>query len=382
MFCLGPFHVGLEALCQSNSGIFKGFIMTGITISDLAKRIGAPFEGNGALVVTSAGEPKTADAGHIALAMDPKFAPALTTGAARAAVLWEGADWQSFGLEAAILVRRGRLAMAGITASFDAGLGLAKGVHPSAVIDSSVTLGDDVSIGPLVVIGAGAVIGDRCQIAPQVTVGTGVHIGADAVIHAGVRIGACAQIGARIFIQPGAVIGADGFSFVTQEVSAVEQARESLGANVEAKGQSWLRIASIGGVIIGDDVEIGANVTIDQGTIRATQIGSGSKLDNQVHIGHNVIVGQHCLLCGQVGIAGSTVLGDFCVMGGQAGAADNITIGSGAIIGAGSGVLSNVPKGKAMMGYPAVAMQTHIDMYKSLRRLPRLLKDLASKKGT
>lgn len=354
--------------------------MTGITISDLAQRIGAPFEGNGAYVVTSASEPAAATADDIALAMDPKFAPKLHDSAARAAVLWEGADWQSFGLEAAILVRRGRLAMAGITASFDAGLGLAQGVHPSAVVDPTATIGDDVCIGPLTVVGAGAVIGDRSQIAPQVTVGADVHIGPDAVIHAGVRIGAKAQIGARIFIQSGAVIGADGFSFVTQKVSAVEQARESLGANVEAKGQSWLRIASIGGVEIGDDVELGANVTIDQGTIRATKIGSGCKLDNQVHIGHNVIVGKHCLLCGQVGIAGSTVLGDFCVMGGQAGAADNITIGSGAIIGAGSGVLSNVAKGKAMMGYPAVAMGTHIDMYKSLRRLPRVLKELARKK--
>lgn len=354
--------------------------MTGITIADLAQRIGAPYEGNGNLVVTSASEPATAGHDDLALAMDPKFAPDVSAGGARAAVLWDGADWQSFGLDAAILVCRGRLAMAGITATFDAGLGLQDGIHPSAVIDPTATLGADVKIGPLVVIGANAVIGDRCQIAPQATVGAGVSIGEDAVIHSGVRIGAAARLGARIFIQPGAVIGADGFSFVTQEKSAVEETRESLGASVEAKGQSWMRIASIGGVVIGDDVEIGANVTIDQGTIRATQIGSGSKLDNQVHIGHNVIVGAHCLLCGQVGIAGSTVLGDYCVMGGQAGAADNITIGSGAIIGAGSGVLSNVPKGKAMMGYPAVAMQSHIDMYKSLRRLPRILKSLTDKK--
>lgn len=354
--------------------------MTGITIADLAQRIGAPYEGNGNLVVTNANEPATAGHDDLALAMDPKFAPDVSAGGARAAVLWDGADWQSFGLDAAILVRRGRLAMAGITATFDAGLGLQDGIHPSAVIDPTATLGADVKIGPLVVIGANAVIGDRCQIAPQATIGAGVSIGEDAVIHSGVRIGAAARLGARIFIQPGAVIGADGFSFVTQEKSAVEETRESLGASVEAKGQSWMRIASIGGVVIGDDVEIGANVTIDQGTIRATQIGSGSKLDNQVHIGHNVIVGAHCLLCGQVGVAGSTVLGDYCVMGGQAGAADNITIGSGAIIGAGSGVLSNVPKGKAMMGYPAVAMQSHIDMYKSLRRLPRILKSLTDKK--
>lgn len=354
--------------------------MTQVTISDLAAQIGAAFVGNGDLIVTGASEPADAGPQDLALAMDPKFAPALADGQAKAAVLWADADWQSLGLEAAILVSRGRLAMAGITKGFDAGLGLEPGVHSSAVVDPSAQIGANVSIGPLVVIGKNAVIGDGAQIAPQVSIGAGVRIGADATIHAGVRIGAQAQIGDRIVIQPGAVIGADGFSFVTQEKSAVEETRESLGADVSAGGQSWLRIASIGGVIIGDDVELGANVTIDQGTIRATQIGTGSKLDNQVHIGHNVIIGQHCLLCGQVGVAGSTVLGDYCVMGGQAGAADNITIGAGAIIGAGSGVLSNVAKGKAMMGYPAVAMQTHIDMYKSLRRLPRVLRDLAAQK--
>jgi UDP-3-O-[3-hydroxymyristoyl] glucosamine N-acyltransferase len=376
---LATFPWTLEAIMYIYANRTKGFTMTGITISDLAQRIGAPFEGNGDVVVLSACEPAAATQTDLALAMDPKFASDISIGAARAAVLWDGADWKSLGLEAAIMVRRGRLAMATITASFDAGLGVASGIHPSAVIDPSAQIGADVCIGPLVVIGADAVIGPRCQIAPQVSIGADVVIGADAVIHAGVRIGAKAQIGDRIYIQPGAVIGADGFSFVTQQKSAVEEARETLGASVEAQGQSWLRIASIGGLTIGDDVEIGANVTIDQGTIRATQIGSGSKLDNQVHIGHNVIIGAHCLLCGQVGVAGSTVLGDFCVMGGQAGAADNITIGSGAIIGAGSGVLSNVPKGKAMMGYPAVAMQTHIDMYKSLRRLPRILKTLVGR---
>lgn len=353
--------------------------MTGITIADLAARIGAPFEGNGALIVERASEPADAGGTDLALAMDPKFAPMIAKGHAKAAVLWQDADWQALGLEAAILVRRGRLAMAGVTATFDAGLGLDQGVHPTAVIDPTAQIAEGAAIGPLVVIGANVRIGRNARVAPHVSIGAGVTIGDDALIHAGARIGARAQIGDRIIIQSGAVIGADGFSFVTEQKSAVEETRESLGASVEAEGQMWLRIASIGGVVIGDDVELGANVTIDQGTIRPTKIGSGSKLDNQVHIGHNVVVGQHCLLCGQVGVAGSTVLGDYCVMGGQAGAADNITIGSGAIIGAGSGVLSNVPKGKAMMGYPAVAMQTHIDMYKSLRRLPRVLRDLARK---
>ncbi|SFI81961.1 UDP-3-O-(3-hydroxymyristoyl)glucosamine N-acyltransferase [Celeribacter neptunius] len=347
-----------------------------ITIAELATRLNAPFEGNGEVIVSGAAEPQDAGATDLALAMDPRFAPNIAKGEARAAVLWQGADWAGLGLEAAILVSRGRLAMAGITASFDAGLGLEPGVHPTAVIDPSAEIGEGAAIGPLVVIGKGAKIGKNARIAQHVSIGAHVRIGDDALIHAGVKIGAGATIGDRLIAQPGGVVGADGFSFVTAEKSAVEEARESLGETVEAEGQAWLRIASIGSVVIGDDVELGANVTIDQGTIRATRIGDGTKLDNQVHIGHNVVVGRHCLLCGQVGVAGSTVIGDFCVMGGQAGAADNLKIGAGAIIGAGTGVLSNVPKGKAMMGYPAVAMQTHVEMYKALRRLPRVMSKL------
>lgn len=347
-----------------------------ITIKELAARLGVSFEGDGTAMVRRACEPQEAGPDDLALAMDPKFAPALAQGRAEAAVLWAGADWAALGLKAAILVSRGRLAMAGVTAAFDPGLGLEPGVHPTAVIDATAEIGAGAAIGPLVVIGRGAKIGENARIAAHVSIGADVVIGADALLHPGVKIGARARIGDRLIAQPGAVVGADGFSFVTQEKSHVEEARESLGSAVEAEGQAWLRIASIGSVVIGDDVELGANVTIDQGTIRPTQIGDGTKLDNQVHIGHNVVVGRHCLLCGQVGVAGSTVIGDFCVMGGQAGAADNITIGSGAIIGAGTGVLSNVPKGKAMMGYPAVAMQTHVEMYKALRRLPRILSKL------
>ncbi|MCA0043868.1 UDP-3-O-(3-hydroxymyristoyl)glucosamine N-acyltransferase [Celeribacter litoreus] len=347
-----------------------------ITIAELAATLNAPFEGDGTLVVAGAAEPQDAGETDLALAMDPRFAPNIAKGQAKVAVLWDGADWADLGLEAAILVKRGRLAMAGVTAAFAAGLGLEPGIHPAAVVDPSAEIGAGAAIGPFVVIGKDVKIGANAQIAPHVSIGAQAQIGDDALIHAGVKIGARVVIGNRLIAQPGGVVGSDGFSFVTAEKSHVEEARESLGADVAAEGQAWMRIASIGAVVIGDDVELGANVTIDQGTIRPTRIGDGTKLDNQVHIGHNVIVGRHCLLCGQVGVAGSTVIGDYCVMGGQAGAADNLTIGSGAIIGAGTGVLSNVAKGKAMMGYPAVAMQTHVEMYKALRRLPRFMAKL------
>ncbi len=189
-----------------------------------------------------------------------------------------------------------------------------------------------------------------------------------------VRIGDGVVIGARFICQPGAVIGADGMAFTTAEKNAVEQARATLGAETApTTGQSWLRIHSLGGVIIGDDVELGANSCIDRGTIRATRIGNGTKIDNLVHIAHNVEVGRDCLFAGQVGIAGSTRIGNHVVFGGQVGVSDNISVGDGVVAGGGSKLMTKVPAGRVVLGYPAVRMDTHIDMYKALRRLPRMM---------
>ncbi len=168
-------------------------------------------------------------------------------------------------------------------------------------------------------IGAGTEIGPGARIASHVSIAEGCRIGADALILQGARIGPRVTIGARFICQPGAVIGGDGFSFVTPEKSGVEAVRETLGSRESAAAQSWTRIHSLGSVRIGDDVEVGANACIDRGTIRDTEVGSGSKLDNLVHLGHNVIVGRDCLLCGQVGIAGSARIGDRVVLGGNAG---------------------------------------------------------------
>ena len=180
--------------------------------------------------------------------------------------------------------------------------------------------------------------------------------------------------------QPGARVGSDGFSFVTPEKSNVETARESLGANVETSEQSWSRIHSLGAVTIRDDVEVGANSCVDSGTIRPTEIGNGTKLDNQVHVGHNVVIGRDCLLCGQVGIAGSVDIGNNVVLGGKVGVSDNVFIGDNVVAGGGSSILSNVPAGRAVLGYPAVKMDSHIESYKALRRLPRLMRDVAALK--
>ena len=270
----------------------------GHRIGDIAKALGAEAEGDLALVVTGASEPQAAGPDQLALAMDPRYADGIVKGKARAAVVWPGADWRAMGLKAAIFAPRSRLAMAGLTRLMDPGPAIVPGVHPLAVVDPSTEIGDSAAIGPFVVIGAGVVIGPGARIASHVSIAEGARIGAEALILQGARIGARVTIGDRFICQPGAVIGADGFSFVTPEKSGVEEIRETLGSRAEIKDQTWTRIHSLGAVTIGDDVEIGANVCIDRGTIRDTLIGSGTKMDNLVHIGHNVQIGRDCLLCG------------------------------------------------------------------------------------
>ncbi len=342
------------------------------TIRDIAAALGAEAAGDLDLTILRAAEPQAATATDLALAMDPKYAEGLGRGAARAALLWPGADWQALGLEAAIFAPRSRLAMAGLSRMLDPGPRIAPGIHPMTVIDASAEIGEGAAIGPFVTIGAGVRIGPRARIASHASIAEGAEIGADALILQGARIGAGVRIGDRLICHPGAVIGADGFSFVTPEKSGVEEIRTTLGQRDAIREQSWTRIHSLGAVRLGDDVELGANSTIDRGTIRDTSVGRGTKIDNLVHIGHNVQVGEDCLLCGQVGVAGSTRIGSRVVLAGKVGVNDNIFIGDDVIAGGGSNIFTNVPAGRVILGNPAVKMETQVEINKALRRLPRL----------
>jgi len=348
------------------------------TVRDIAAALGAEAVGDLNIVIARASEPAMAGPDDLALAMDAKYAPGLAVGRARAALLWPGADWRALGLHAAIFAPRGRLAMAGLSRMLDNGPDIAPGIHAMSVVHPTAILGENAAVGPFVTIGAGAVIGADARIASHVSIEAGAVIGAGAMILQGARIGAGVVIGDRFICQPGAVIGADGFSFVTPEKSGVEQIRETLGQRDTITAQRWTRIHSLGAVTIGDDVEIGANCAIDRGTIRNTTIGSGTKLDNLVHVGHNVQVGSDCLLCGQVGIAGSARIGNRVVLGGQCGVNDNIFIGDDVICGGATKVFTNVPSGRVMLGYPAVKMETHVDIQKALRRLPKLATRVAA----
>lgn len=352
------------------------------TVETIARALAARAEGDLSLPIEGASEPQSAGPRQIALAMSEKYIPGLAQGKALAAILPEGTDWQALGLKAAIFVARPRLAMAGLSKAFDPGPEIAPGIHPTAVIDPTAEIGAGAAIGPFVVIGRGVRIGEGARIAAHACISEDVKIGEQALVLQGVKIGARVVIGDRFIAQPGAVIGSDGFSFVTPEKSGVEEIRETLGQRDSITEQSWTRIHSLGTVVIGDDVELGANVCIDRGTVRATMIGSGTKLDNLVHIGHNVQVGRDCLLCGQVGIAGSSRIGDRVVMGGQCGVNDNIFVGDDVIAGGATKIFTNAPAGRVLLGYPAVKMETHVEAWKNIRRLPRLFAQMAELRET
>ena len=353
------------------------------TLAEIADATGLALMGDGQLVIQAPAEPAAATADQLALAMNPKLEGALCKGKARAAVLWEGADWQGLGLQGALIAPRARVAMAGITERFQHAPDVAPGIHQTACIDPTAEIGADAWIGPFSVIGPGARLGANARIGAHCSVGRDARIGDEALLHDGVRVGARCTIGDNFIAQANAVIGADGFSFEPPERSAVEAAKQT-GSVDGARATGYLRIHSLAAVEIGDDVEIGAATTIDRGTISPTRIGHGTKIDNQVQIGHNVQIGSLCLLCAQVGVAGSSSLGDRVVLGGKAGVADHLVIGSDVICSAGTMVATRIPSNRVMMGIPAQPRDQFTRQYTALRRLPRLMEqmiDLQKKLG-
>lgn len=227
------------------------------------------------------------------------------------------------------------------------------GVHPTAVVSAEARLGEGASIGPHAVVESGAVIGARAVVGANSYVGHQAHVGDDTVLYPGVILREECLVGARCLIHPGVVIGGDGFGF------AFDQG-------------TYHKIPQVGNVVIGDDVEIGANTTIDRATTHSTKIGDGTKIDNLVQIGHNVEIGRHCIIVAQVGISGSTVLEDYVTVGGQAGLIGHVRIGKGAIVGARSGVSKSVPADTVVSGYPAVRHAFWKRLQAMVQKLPDL----------
>ena len=233
------------------------------------------------------------------------------------------------------------------------------GRHPSAVIAPGAQVDPTAAIGPLCVIDEGAVIGPGAVLDAQCHVGRQAVVGADCWLKSGVKVGDYCTLGARCRIQPGAVIGAEGFGF-------------------EPVGGENRRIPQVGVVMLEDDVEVGANTTLDRARFSRTFVGRGTKIDNLVQVAHNVRIGRQCLITAQVGIAGSTTLGDHCVLGGQAGVAGHLTLGDRVKLGAQTGLFEDVPADGFMNGTPAVPFGLERRLVVLSRRLPELFKKVDS----
>lgn len=348
------------------------------TIVEIAQALGLTAEGALDLTITHAAEPASAGPEALAMATTPKYAAGLAQGQARAAMVWAGADWRAMGLEAAIFAPRPRWAMAGVSELLDPGYDFGGGIHPQSYVHPSAEIAEGAQIGPFTSIGARTKIGPGARIAANVTVAEDVMIGADVILHAGARIGARCVIGDRYIGQPNSVVGGCGFSFVTPEPSGAEDVRATLSGERQVRQQKWHRIQSLGAVRIGDDVELGANSSIDRGTIRDTVIGSGTKIDSVCQIGHNVQMGEDCMMCGMAGVAGSARIGNRVLLAGKVAVNDNIFIGDDVIVGGASRVYTNVPAGRTVLGDPATKLETQLEIRKVLRRLPRLSAHVAA----
>jgi len=229
------------------------------------------------------------------------------------------------------------------------------GVHPTAVIEDGVTIGEHVSVGAYAFIGQNTILGDNTMILPLAYIGHEVTIGNGTTVHPQVYVGERVIIGSNCIIHAGSAIGADGFGFAPTP-------------------QGHYKIPQIGTVIIEDDVEIGANTTVDRATVNATRIGAGTKIDDSVHVAHNVTIGKNCLLCGEVGIAGSTTIGNNVTMGGQVGVNDHVKICDNVVLGGKCGVISDIDEPGVYSGFPAIKHSSAMRAEASLRKLPDLLK--------
>jgi UDP-3-O-[3-hydroxymyristoyl] glucosamine N-acyltransferase len=227
------------------------------------------------------------------------------------------------------------------------------GIHPTAVVGPGVLLGVDVHVGPYAVLEEGAVVGDRARIGPHAVVGRGCRVGEDAVLHAHVTLYPDTVLGRRVVVHSGARLGVDGFGY--------------------AEGSEGLeKIPQVGRCVVEDDVEVGANTCVDRGSIGDTRIGRGTKIDNLVHLAHNVRIGAHSAMAAQVGIAGSTRVGAGVMFGGQAGVVGHVEIGDGARLSAQAGIIGDVEAGASVTGYPARDLRRYLRASALFLRLPEL----------
>jgi UDP-3-O-[3-hydroxymyristoyl] glucosamine N-acyltransferase len=324
-----------------------------ITLAELAALTGGVIEnGDPNLLISGAAGANEASATQVTFFGNPRYLPALKQSLAAAAFV--PLDFAGQIPPALVRVANPSLAFAQALEKFaPPPITFAPGIHPTAVIGPDVTLGDAVSIQPYAVIERGCSIGAGTVICSHVYVGQESVLGPACHIHPHVTLRERTLIGARVIIHSGTVIGSDGFGY-------------------EFAGGRHVKIAQTGCVQIDDDVEIGANVTIDRARFGRTWIQQGTKIDNLVQIAHNVVIGQHSIIVSQTGISGSSKLGQYVTLAGQVGLVGHIEIGDRAIVGAKSGISKNIPAGETWFGYPATPMREAKERLAHIARLEKL----------
>lgn len=323
------------------------------TLAELARVSGARLlnEEDGAKLCRDVAPLETAAPDEASFLENRKYLPMLRQSRAGAAFVEEAVAAQAPPTMALLVSNEPYKAYALAAQAFYPSPPFAAGRAPSALIDPGAVVPEDCLIGPNVVIEAGVRLGRRCRVDANTVIRAGVEIGEDCRIGANVTI-THALIGARVVLHPGVRIGQEGFGFAPDRAGPV-------------------KMPQLGRVVIGDDVDIGANTTIDRGSGHDTVIGAGSMIDNLVQIAHNVVLGRCCILAGQVGISGSTRLDDFVMIGGQGGLAGHLHIGAGARIAAKSGLMRDVPAATTVSGIPAVPIADFMRQTAALQRLGR-----------
>ncbi len=323
-----------------------------MTIADIAKRISGKVEGNDKAEISGLAGIREAQKGQLSFVASARYAAAAANTLASAVIV--AGDWSRPCSATLIRVENPEKAFAEAARWFaPPPIDLPAGIHPTAIVADDAKLGAEIAIGPYCVIEPGVQIGDRCVVSAFCYVGHGTVIGDDCKFYPHVSMREYARIGSRVIIHNGTVIGSDGFGYVQE-------------------GDIRRKIPHTGIVVIGDDVEIGANVTIDRARFGETRIGNGVKMDNLIQVAHNVIIGDNCVIVAQVGISGSTVIGDRTILAGQAGIVGHLTIGPDVIVGAQAGITKDVTARTYMLGSPAVPHDRFARNHAHIMRLPEL----------
>ena len=328
-----------------------------LTAGDVARLVGGRLEGDAAREIRAVAPLERAAATDVTFLAAARYAPLMARSSPGVVLVTPELESAAERAPARVVVEKPHEALLALLPLLYRPPPRLPGVHPTAQIGTGARIGEDVTIGPYAVIGERVVLGDRCWIGAHCAVGAGVAVGEDSRLHPHVTLYEGAIVGRRVALHSGVRVGSDGFGYVYRD------------------GRHE-KIPHVGRCVIEDDVEIGANTTIDRGSIDDTVIGAGTKIDNLVHVGHNVRIGRLCLLMAQVGIAGSAHLEDGCIVAGQAGLGGHITVGKGARIGGQAGVFGDVPAGQTWSGYPARPHREALRAQAALFKLPSLLRGL------